>query len=113
MSLAGDTVIFGSFTEGDTADSLGMTTEVAHETEITGCRFRPLSATETAQTEFDIASEVWKCTAPPVPAALAADVNGYLKFGGEVYQIIAGAQPFTDLDGSSFKVTVLARKQDS
>lgn len=111
MIFGGETVSFVTFTLSAQPDELGIKAEEPAEVAVTGCRFRPLSATETTQTEFDVATEVWKLTAPPVPAALTADATGYLKYGSETYQIIGGARPFSDLSGRPFKVTILAQKQ--
>lgn len=112
MSFGGQTVTFVTFTLG-AADTLGVKPEIPAEIAVKGCRFRPLSASETAQAEVDVATQVWKCTAPPVPAALTADSTGYLKVDDVTYNIIGGAQPFTDMAGVPFKVTVLAQKQSA
>ena len=110
MTFGGQTVTFVTFTLDGTADNLGVKHESATEVAVAGCRFRPLSAAETAETEFDVATEVWKCTAPPAAAVLAADSTGYLRCDGDTYAIVGGPQPFTDLYGVPFKVTILAQK---
>lgn len=109
--LAGQTVVFGSFTESGTADGLGMLTETSVETEVPGCLFRTLRADETPQTEVDIGTQIWQCTAPATTVTLAADATGYLKYGGEIFQIIGGAQRFADFEGRTTHVVVLAQKQ--
>lgn len=112
FDLGGQVVTFVTFTLGDDVDNLGIKSEVPTEVAVSGCHFRPLSASETAQiSEIDIATQTWKCTAPPVAAALSADAAGYLKYGGDTYTIVGGAQPFTDLEGRLVKVTILAQRQ--
>lgn len=105
------TVTFVSFTSPTDTDSLGIRPETPVEVAVSGCRFRPLRADETPQTDVDVSTQVWKCTAPPSAAVLGADSTGVLKYGGDTYQIIGGAQPYTDFSGQVFKVTVLAHKQ--
>lgn len=110
-ALGGQTVIFGSFTESGTPDGLGMMTETSVEVEVSGCLFHTLRADETPQTEVDVNTQVWRCTAPATETTLAADNTGYLKFAGEVYQIVGGPQQFYDLAGAVDHVVVLAQKQ--
>lgn len=112
MSFGGQTVTVVTFTLDDDEDNYGVKRETEVETDVVGCRFRPLTFTETAQTEFDVSTQVWKCTAPPVEAILAADSTGYLRVDGDTYSIIAGPQLFTDMSGAAFKVTLLATKHD-
>lgn len=111
MSLGGQTVTFVSFTQGATPDSLGIKTETAVEVAVAGCVFEPLRADETPQTEVDIATQVWRCTAPPVAAALNADATGLLKYNGETFQIVGGARPVSDFSGAVTQVVVLAQRQ--
>jgi len=111
MSLGGQTVIFGSFTESGTPDGLGMMTETSVEVEVPGCMFRTLRADETPQTEVDVNTTVWRCTAPPTDTTLAATSTGYLKYGGDIYQIVGGPQKFYDLGGAINHVVVMAQRQ--
>lgn len=112
MTFGGQTVTVVTFTLDDDEDNLGVRAEIPSETAVTGCRFRPLSFAETAQTEFDVSTQIWKCTAPPAAAILAADEKGYLRVDGDTYSIVAGPQPFCDMEGRVFKVTLLAQKHD-
>lgn len=111
MTLGAQTVTFVSFTEGATPDSLGIKPETAVEVEVAGCVFEPLRVDETPQTEVDISTQVWRCTAPPVAAAVNADGTGLLKYGGITYQIVGGARPCRDFAGALSHVVVLAQRQ--
>lgn len=112
MTFGGQTVTVVTFTLSDEEDNLGVRAETTSDVDVPGCRFRPLSFAETAQTEFDVSTQIWKCTAPPVAAILAADEKGYLRCDGATYSIVAGPQLFTDMSGQPFKVTILAQKHD-
>lgn len=109
--LGGQTVIFGSFTESGTPDGLGMMTETSVEVAVSGCLFRTLRAEETSEGITDINTQVWRCTAPATDVTLAASSTGYLKYGGNIYQIIGGPQQFADLGGDIDHVVVWAQKQ--
>jgi hypothetical protein len=79
------------------------------KTPVKNCRHRPLRDSETPQYLTDVATQVWKTTAPPDPAALAANPTGHLIVDGVTYKIVAGAQPFPDPQGGGiFKVTILS-----
>lgn len=111
MTFGGQAVTFVTVIRSGEPDSLGMIPEVRTEVVVTGCRHRPLDAKETPEYMTNVATEVWKTTAPPEAAALAADSTGELKVDGETYQISGGAKPFTDMNGQLFKVTILSQKQ--
>jgi hypothetical protein len=105
------TVIFVSTTAAGGLGTLGEETQVVVQTPVPNCRHRPLSDAETPQYLTDVATQVWKTTAPPVPAAIAANPTGHLIANGITYKIIAGAQPFPDPQdpqGGVFKVTILS-----
>lgn len=108
MSFGGQTVTFVTVTSTGTPDALGQKTEVHTSVPVTGCRHRPLSATETPEYLTDIGTQVWKTTAPPVPVAVAAKTTGLLIEGGVTYEIVGGAKPFTDANGQPYKVTILS-----
>lgn len=108
MTFGSQTVTFIAVTEG-TPDRLGVPAQVRTEHTVTGCRFRPLSAEETVALT-NVATEVWKCTAPPVADVLAGKAVDELKVAGVTYQIIGGIKPFEDFT-DPFKVTVLCHKQ--
>jgi hypothetical protein len=109
MFLGDQTVGFVTITDG-ALDELGIPAQVRTTVNVPGCRFRPLSAAETVDLT-DVATEVWKCTAPPSAAALV-DATGELVHDGVTYQVIGGPKPYPDAFRSdTFKVTVMCEKQ--
>lgn len=106
MSFGGQTVTFVTITRG-TAGRFERA-PVRTPVDVPGCRFRPLGTSERVA-ETDLATEVWKCTAPPVAAVLAATATSELEYNGKTYHV-TGVEPFTDLAGQPFKVTVIAER---
>lgn len=90
-------------------DRYNKSTEVRTETTVTGCRFRPLSAKEKIELG-DIVTDPWKCTAPPVAAAINAKAVDEMKVDGITYKIIGGARPFKDQAGRDWKVTIIGER---
>lgn len=109
--FGGQTVTFVTITYG-APDRNGIPKETRTNVDVPGCRFRPLRTDEKVGLT-DIASEVWKCTAPPVEAVLEASTVSELEYAGETYQLMGEVQPFNDMGSTVHKVTVLARKQSS
>lgn len=109
MTLGDQTVTFVAITEG-TADRLGVKAPVRTPVAVPGCLFRALSTEETLNLT-DVAGEVWKCTAPPVAAVLAAKATGEVKHADVTYQIVGGVQPQYDLAGDVDHVVVMCKKQ--
>lgn len=120
MDFGTQTVGFAGVTLGE-KDPNGVRPKTRGQTNVGGCRFRPLRADET-EGQVDISSEAWKCTAPPDAAVLAATAIDELVYDGtddpqrgendrNVYQIDGGILPFTDETGSVYKVTVIAIKK--
>lgn len=103
MRMGNDTVGFVTIALGD-EDRLGVSEPEPSTVLVTGCRFRPLAATE-VETDTDVVTEQWRCTAPPLAVVLAAKATGELTHGGETYRI-TGVKPFTDERGRPYKVTV-------
>lgn len=106
------TVTFVTVTESGDPGYLGMKTETRTETPVEGCRFRPLNADETPDGTTDISTGMWKCTAPPEAAVLAAESTGELKVDGVTYQIEGPVMPKPDMAGNLHHVTILCKKQD-
>lgn len=99
---------------------LGLKTESRTATTVSGCRFRPLSATETPEQKTDVATETWKLTAPPVAAALAATSTSEIVYDGTssptqtaatTFDVIGPVQPKYDLDGVLHHVTIVCQRQ--
>lgn len=106
MSFGGQTVTFVTITLG--TEGRFEREPARTPVDVPGCRFRPLGTSEIVS-ETDLATEVWKCTAPPVAAVLAATASSELKYQGKTYHV-TGVEPFTDMAGRPFKVTVIAER---
>lgn len=113
MTFGGQAVTVVAVTGTGTYDSLGSETVTKTETVIAGCRHRPLRFDETPEFVTNIATQVWKTTAPPLAAVLAVNAKAELVVDGIRYRVIAGAQSFTDQEGRPYKVTILSQKQDA
>lgn len=105
------TVGFVTQTQTGTPGSLGEMPTDPTTVDVPGCRHRPLSVAETPDVLIDIATQVWKTTAPPVDAVVNAKANGQLTVDGKTYQIVGGPQVFPDAEGNAFKVTLLSQVQ--
>jgi hypothetical protein len=107
--MGGQTVTLRSFTNGVTRDRLNQPEKVATDVTVAGCLMRPYRPTEQV-TLTDVATEVWRCTAPPVTAALNATAANVLLYQGNTYQII-GVEPFPDLSGVIDHVRITCQLQ--
>jgi hypothetical protein len=106
-----DTVRFVTLAETGTANSLGVKPKLPTNVDVEGCRHRPLKASETPENlGLDTGTQVWKTTAPPAAAAIAARSTGRMIVDGVTYNIIGGAMPFKDHTGRVFKVTILSTR---
>ena len=110
MSFGGTTVTFVAVTKSGDPGYLGMKSTSSTQVPVAGCHFRPFSADETPPTRA--ATELWKITAPPDPAVLAAKPTGQVKVDGITYLIEGPIQPKHDLDGSVHHVTIMCKKQE-
>ena len=100
-------------TDPPTYDELGHEILTPDEVDIGGCRHRPLSVSETPEWITNVGTQVWKTTAPPVDEVLALGTESTFDENGVTYQVIAGAQPFTDMNGNPFKATILSKVQEA
>lgn len=107
MRLGSQTVGFVTLVGTGEYDDYGIEITTEAEVPVTGCRHRPLSAKEATEALGNVATQVWKTTAPPAAAAIAAASTGKLKVDGREFAIHAGAQPFEDFS-DPFKVTILS-----
>jgi hypothetical protein len=106
------TIIFPTLAGTGTYSELGEEITTESQVSVPGCRHRPLSAQETPVSLTDVGTQIWKSTCPPVDAAVTAQTRGTLLVDGVVYEIVGGAQPFTDMSGVMFKVTILSKIQE-
>lgn len=109
MTFGNDIVTFVAVTEG-ALDRLGIPAKIKTDVVVSGCRFRPLSVEETV-TLTDLSTQMWKCTAPPVAAVLAAQPDDEVKHNGITYQIVGGVKPYPMHSGVIRKVTVMCKRQ--
>lgn len=112
MSFGSQVVTFITEAPSGTAGRLGTKASTETRVDVAGCRHRPLTATEAADAMTNAATQVWKTTAPPEAAAVAAKSTGVLEVDGVKYRIIGGAKPFEDL-AAPFKVTILSQRHDA
>lgn len=114
-SFGGQTITIATTTPTDppTYDELGHEILTPDEVDIGGCRHRPLSVSETPEWITNVGTQVWKTTAPPVDEVLALGTESTFDENGVTYQVIAGAQPFRDMAGNLFKVTILSKVQEA
>jgi hypothetical protein len=109
-SFGSQTVGFVTITGTGVFDELGVEGKTETTVNITGCRHRPLQATETPEWLTDVGTQIWKTTAPPEAAAVAAKSTGLLIVDGVTYHIVGGAQPFEDFN-DPIKCTILSKIQ--
>lgn len=122
MTFGGQTVAFVTVSQTGQPGYLGLEDESRSATPLSGCRFRQLSAAEQPEGASNVASEVWKCTAPPAAAALAVRSTGELIYDGTnnpqlpdepdttVFYIDGPIAPKYDMDGTVEHVTILAKR---
>ncbi|MCF6387308.1 hypothetical protein L2K20_10015 [Mycobacterium sp. MBM] len=102
---------FVSITEDlNDRDRLNKPALLRTETDVPGCRFRPLPASETAKDGAQVVRDQWKATCPPLPAVLAAKARDEVKVDGVTLQIVGGPRVFDDLAGRPYKVTVICER---
>lgn len=110
MSFGGQTVTFVTVTETGQPGFLGIKAKSRSEVAVSGCHFRPFKTTEVV-TETDVATEIWKCTAPAEAAAIAAKSTGEVKHNGLTFQIDGQIRPKYDLGGQIEHVTIFCKRQ--
>ncbi len=112
MSFGGQTVTFVTVTETGAPGFLGVKEKQRTEVSVTGCHFRPFKTTEVV-TESDVATEIWKCTAPPGAAVIAAKSTGEVKHNGLTFQIDGPIQLKYDIGTQVHHVTIFCKRQVS
>lgn len=110
MSFGAQTVTFVTVTETGQPGFLGVKAKVRSEVAVSGCHFRPFKTTELV-TETDVATEIWKCTAPAEAAVIAAKSTGEVKHNGLTFQIEGPIQLKCDLGNQVHHVTIFCKRQ--
>lgn len=106
MTFGNAVVTFVKVAENDSVrDRYGHPAETTTSTDVPGCLFRPVSFKETSPIATQQVLQRWKCTAPPVAAAMGAAATDEVIVDGVTYQIVGGAEVFSDFNGP-FKVTL-------
>lgn len=118
MPFGGQTVSFVNRTETGIPDELGNYPLAEITTNAPGCRHRPLSFKETAEYQFDIATQPHKTTIPVGEYSdelrelvLAIKPNDVIEVAGVRYQIIGGIRHHPDMAGRPFKATLISQRQ--
>lgn len=116
MPFGPDVVELVSLTNAAVPGELGTYAKVETVTSAPGCHHRPLTFSETAELEYDIATEMWRTTIPISEysvelrdAVLAITAGDLIRVDGAEYQIVGGIRPFKDFS-KLFKATILSRK---
>jgi len=117
VAFGNQVITFIARSDTGTAGELGTYAQAETRTSAPGCRHRPLTFAETAELEFNIATEAWRSTVPvgeysPTlrAAVLATHPDDIIEVDGIRYQVIGGVRHHVDMDGSPFKATVISQK---
>lgn len=102
--------------DADTPGELGTYPQVETLVTAPGCRHRPLTFKETAELQFDVATQFWKTTIPigEYSSVLYAQFltvlpDDTIRVDGIEYSIIGGVEIFDDFTGP-FKATIISKK---
>jgi hypothetical protein len=107
MTFGSQTVTLVDLTFGD-PDKFGVKEKIPASTDVAGCLFRPLSGEEIVS-DTDVIITPYKCTAPPVDAALAADATWELVYSGQTFRITS-VEPKPDFSGAIDHVTIICER---
>lgn len=117
MPFGAQTVTMVDLEKTGSPDELGNFTLAETLTNAPGCRHRPLTFKETAEMQFDIATEYWRTTIPTLEygssllsRVLAIKPNDVIRVGGQDYQIEGGIRHHVDMEGRPFKATIISKK---
>lgn len=113
MTFGAQIITFVAYSNAGSPGALGTYQQAETLTPVTGCRHRPLSASETAEYDVDVSTMVWKSTCPPDVAVLAAKSDDEIRVDGVGYKILAGPRHHVDMAGLPFKVTILSQRKTS
>lgn len=110
-SFGKQTITFVTVTEDTSVlDAYGKPALIRTPTDVTGCHFRPLPATQTITDNGQIVTNPWRATCPPDAAAINAKTRDELVVDGVTYKIVGGPRVFGDLDGRPFKVSIVVQR---
>ena len=116
MPFGHATVTLVSYSDALVPGELGTYPQVETLIDAPGCRHRPLTFQETAELQFDVATELWKTTIPigeygPTLRGQIASIqpDDVIRVNGTQYSIIGGVEPFDDFTGP-FKATIYSKK---
>lgn len=90
---------------------LGLALESRSTVTVTDCHFRPAGSSETPEGVNDVATEIWKLTAPPVAAVLNAHAGDEVTYGDMVFQVVGPVMPKYDGANTVHHVTVMVKRQ--
>lgn len=116
MPFGPDVAELVSLTNAATPGELGTYEKIETATFAPGCHHRPLTFSETAELQYDIATELWRTTIPIGEyseslrdAVLRITAGDLIRVGGEEYRIVGGVRPFKDFS-TLFKATIVSQK---
>ncbi|MCH9728385.1 MAG: hypothetical protein K0U84_01655 [Actinomycetia bacterium] len=110
-TFGGQTVTFVAVTETGDAGYLGLKTKARAGTAVEGCQFQPAKSQETPDGQTNVATEVWRCTAPPDAAVLAASPGDELTYDGDTFEVDGPILLRHKKDGSVHHVTIMCKRQ--
>jgi hypothetical protein len=116
MPFGPDVVELVSLTNATVPGELGTYAKIEKVTSAPGCHHRPLTFSETAELQYDIATELWRTTIPIGEysealrsAVLLITAGDLVRVNGEEYRIVGGVRPFKDFS-TLFKATIVSQK---
>jgi hypothetical protein len=116
MPFGPDVVELVSLTNAATPGQLGTYAKIEQVTVEPGCHHRPLTFSETAELQYDIATELWRTTIPIGEysealrtAVLQVTAGDLIRVDGQEYRIVGGVRPFKDFS-ALFKATIVSQK---
>ena len=111
LNLGNQTVVLVTIGEdtGGPRDAFGQPLETRVETPIGNVRFRMVSSTEDTDLGNRI-REIWKLTASPSAALLAATGRGHIEYQDDVYSITGTPRVVLDMQGVAHHVSIACER---
>lgn len=116
MPFGASVVTFVTHVDAPTPGELGTYPQVPSTFDAPGCRHRPLTFQETAELQFDVATEFWRTTLPIgeyseslLNQIRAIQPDDTIMVNGVEYSIIGGVRLFDDFSGP-FKATLHSKR---